>query len=104
MRPQPPVAPPAVMSGVVMVSTKAGADPYDAIQGASQGVIQGVAEAHGDLMAAAAGAIESAVKMAGRSGISEKQAAAEVTEGVLQAAEAIGDEAVAQVMEALVKE
>jgi hypothetical protein len=91
----------AVVTGVVEASTRAGADPEDAILGASQGIIQGTAESHGDLAAAAVGAIETAKEIAGQAGVSEEVAAAEAAEGALQAAEAIGSEAVARVKEAI---
>jgi len=94
----------AVVNSVVETTIRAGADPYDAMMGTSQGIIQGTAEAQGDLTAAATGTIESAAKIASRSGMSEERAVAEATEGVLQAAEAIGDEAVTRVMEALVQQ
>jgi len=85
----------------VQVSTRAGADPHDAILGASQGIIQGTAEAHGDLAAATAKTIETAKEIAGQAGVSQELAAAEAAEGALQAAEAIGAEAVAIVKEAI---
>ena len=91
----------AVVTGVVQVSTRAGADPHDAILGASQGIIQGTAEAHGDLAAATARTIETAKEIAGQAGVSQELAAAEAAEGALQAAEAIGAEAVAIVKEAI---
>jgi MFS family permease len=91
----------AVVTGVVEASTRAGADPHDAILGASQGIIQGTAEAHGDLAAAAAKTIETAKEIAGQAGVSVESAAAEAAEGVLKAAESIGSEAVAIIKEAI---
>ncbi|MDD4986211.1 MAG: hypothetical protein PHQ43_10580, partial [Dehalococcoidales bacterium] len=91
----------AVVTGVVEASTRAGADPRDAILGASQGVIQGTVETHGDLLAAAAKTIETAKELAIQSGVPEKLAATEAVEGALQAAESIGSEAVARVKEAI---
>jgi len=91
----------AVVTGVVEASTRAGADPHDAILGASQGIIQGTAEAHGDLATAAAKTIETAKEIAGQAGVSEESAAAEAAEGVLKAAESIGAEAAAVIKEAI---
>jgi MFS family permease len=91
----------AVVTGVVEASTRAGANPSDAILGASQGVIQGTAEAHGDLLVAAARTIETAKELAIESGVSEELAAARAAEGALQAAEAIGSEEAATVKEAI---
>jgi hypothetical protein len=91
----------AVVTGVVEASTRAGADPQDAIVGASQGIIQGTAEAHGDLAAAAAKTIETAKELALQSGMSQELAAAKAAEGALQAAKAIDAEAVARVKDAI---
>ncbi len=91
----------AVVTGVVTASTRAGAEPYDAILGASQGIIQGTAETHGDLAAATARTIETARELAAQSGMPEELAVAEAVEGTLQAAEAISSEAVAKVKEAI---
>ena len=91
----------AVVTGVVEASTRAGANLQDAIVGASRGIIQGTAEAHGDLAVAAAKAIETAKELALQSGMSQELAAAKAAEGALQAAEAIGAEAVARVKKAI---
>ena len=91
----------AVVTGVVQASTRAGADLHDAILGASQGVIQGTAETHGDMVAAAAKTIETAKELAMQSGVPEELAATEAAEGALQAAKAIGSEVFARVKEAI---
>jgi hypothetical protein len=91
----------AVVTGVVQASIRAGAEPHDAILGASQGIIQGTAETHGDLTAAAARTIETARDLAAQSGMPEELAVAEAVEGTLQAAKASGSEAVAKVKEAI---
>ncbi|MBN1862184.1 MAG: MFS transporter [Dehalococcoidales bacterium] len=91
----------AVIAGVVKASTQAGADPLDAILGASQGVIQGTAEAHGDLATVTARTIETAKGLAVEAGVSETLIAVEAAQNALETAEAIGSEAVAQVTEGI---
>jgi hypothetical protein len=91
----------AVIAGVVKASTQAGADPLDAILGASQGVIQGTAEAHGDLSTVTARTIETAKGLAVEAGVSETLIAVETAHNALETAEAIGSEAVAQVTEGI---
>jgi hypothetical protein len=73
----------AVVTGVVEVSTRAGADLHDAILGASQGIIQGIAEANGDLAAATTKTLETAKEVAVQTGVPEELAAAEAAEGAL---------------------
>ena len=69
--------------------------------GASHGIIQGAAETGTDLGAAALQTIEAAKKVAAQTGRSEETVVAKAAEGVLWAAEAIGPEAVAEVVESL---
>lgn len=93
-----------LFAGIVKASVEAGVDAQDAILGASQGIINGAAEIKADLGVATLQAIEVAKEMAAQAGLSEELAIAIVAEGVLQAAQAIGPEAVAQVAESLPEE
>jgi len=90
-----------VTSSVVKVSSRAGVNPLDAILGASQGIIQGAAETGIDLGEATLQTILVAREVAAQIGLSEGVAVAKAAEGALQAAEAIGPEAVAEVAESL---
>jgi len=90
-----------VISSVVKVSSRAGVNPLDAILGASQGIIQGAAETGIDLGEATLQTILVAREVAAQIGLSEDVAVAKAAEGALQAAEAIGPEAVAEVAESL---
>ena len=83
------------------VSSRAGVNPLDAILGASQGIIQGAAETGIDLGKATLQTILVAREVAVQIGLSEDVAVAKAAEGALQAAEAIGPEAVAEVAESL---
>ena len=94
----------SVITGVVRASKKAGVNPQDGIFGASQGIIQGAAETGTDLGDATLQTIEAAKEIAAQTGLSEESAVAKAAEGALQAAEAIGPEAVAQVAESLPEE
>ena len=93
-----------IITGVVKVSSQAGVNPLNGILGASQGVIQGAAETGTDLGDATLQTIEAAKEIAAQTGLSEESAVAKAAEGALQAAEAIGPEAVAQVAESLPEE
>jgi hypothetical protein len=91
----------SVTTGVVEASSRAGISPMNGILGASQGIIQGAAETGIDLGEATLQAIEAAKGMAAYIGLSEEDAVDKAAEGALQAAEAIGPEAVAEVVESL---
>ncbi|MFC1934650.1 hypothetical protein ACFLXX_05860, partial [Chloroflexota bacterium] len=91
----------SIMQSVVKASGPAGVDPGDAIFGASQGVIQGAAETGTDLGAATLHTIEATKEVAAHTDLSEETAMAKAVEGALLAAEAIGPEAVAEVVESL---
>jgi len=93
-----------IIMGVVKVSSRAGVNPLNGILGASQGIIQGAAETGTDLGDATLQTIEAAKEIAAQTGLSEESAVARVAEGALQAAEAIGPEAVAEVAESLPEE
>lgn len=94
----------AVVIGVVEASSKAGVNLLNGISGASQGIIQGAAETKADLGVAALQIIEAAKEIAAQAGLAEEAAVAKAVEGALQAAEAIGPEAVAEVAESLPEE
>ncbi len=93
-----------VMTGIVKVSSQAGVNPLNGILGASQGIIQGAAETGADLGDATLQIIEAVKEIAAQTGLSEESAVAKAAEGALQAAEAIGPEAVAEVVESLPEE
>ncbi len=90
-----------VTSGVVEASSHAGADPLESLLGASQGVIQGAAETGADLSEATRRTLEAAREIALRTGIPEEEAVIQAAGGVLHAAEQIGPEAAAEVVEEL---
>jgi MFS family permease len=93
-----------VTAGVVKVASQAGVDPLNGISGASQGIIQGAAETGADLGVAAVQVVEAAKAIAAETGLAEEVAVAKAAEGALEAAEAIGPEAVAEVVESLPEE
>ncbi|HEY77849.1 MAG TPA: MFS transporter [Dehalococcoidia bacterium] len=94
----------SVVISVVEAVQKTGVPPADAILGTSQGVVQGAMETNINLSTAARHVIAAARQMAAKSGLPEEMAVARATEGMLQAAEAIGPEAVAEVAEYLFEE
>ncbi len=91
----------AIVTSVIKVVTSAGADPEDAILGASQGIIEGASETRSDLSTAARKTIEAATKVSKQVHLSKKSVITKVVEGTLQAAETISPEAVAQVKKSL---
>jgi len=90
-----------IATGVVKASSHAGVSPLDGIEGSSQGIVQGAIETGTDLTAATIHTIEAAREVAKLSGISEESAVVKATVGALEAAEAVGPEAVDKVKEAL---
>jgi len=78
--------------------------PRDALRGAGYGVVQGAGETGADLGKAAIGAVEAGKEVAEQAGLSEKEAAAYVARGALDAAAAIGDEAMTIVKASLPKD
>ena len=90
-----------IAKGVLKASSQAGVSPLDAIQGSSQGIIQGAIETGTDLTAATIYTIEAVKEVAKLSGFSEEAAVVKATVGALEAAEAATPEAVAKVKEAL---
>jgi MFS family permease len=91
----------AVTMGVVEASSKAGVNNLDGISGTSQGIIQGAAETGTDLGETTLQVIKTAKEIAAQTGLSEESAVAKAVEGVLQAAEAIGPKAAAEVAESV---
>jgi MFS family permease len=87
--------------GVTRALQQSGVDSKDALCGAGYGVVQGAEEVHADLGETALQAVEAAKELAAETGLSEEAAVAEITQGVLEAAQALGVEAVAQVKESL---
>ncbi len=76
-------------------------DSKDALRGASYGVVQGAGEIQADLGEAAVQAIEAAEEAALQAGLSQEVAVSEAAHGALEAAEALGPEAEAQVRASL---
>jgi len=75
--------------------------PQDALRGAGYGVVQGAGETGADLGKAAISAVEAGKEVAEQAGLSEKEAAAYVAQGALDAAAAMGGEAMTQVKASL---
>ena len=75
--------------------------PQDALRGAGYGVVQGTGETGADLGKAAISAVEAGKEVAEQAGLSEKEAAAYVAQGALDAAAAMGGEAMTQVKASL---
>lgn len=83
--------------GISSTFARRGITPADALRGAGYGVIQGAGETGADLGKAAISAVEAGKELAEQAGLSEKEAAAYVARGALDAAAALGDEAMTQV-------
>jgi MFS family permease len=90
-----------VASGIVEASRNAGIQPINGIKGVSQGVIQGAAETGIDLSEATQKILQAARKIAGEMGISPEEAVIQAARGILTAAEEIGPEAAAEVVDEL---
>jgi hypothetical protein len=80
------------------------ADTLDALRGAGYGVVQGANEMQEDPGEAAVKAVEAAAEVARLEGLPEEVAKAETAQGAMQAAEALGPAAVAQVAASLSEE
>lgn len=90
-----------VAKSVIEASSRAGVDPLNGIQGASQGIVQGAVETGIDLTKVTIRTIKAAREVARQSGLSEESAVVKATVGALEAAKAVGPEAVDKVREAL---
>ena len=93
-----------VTSGVVEASSQAGVDPLNSIRGVSQGIIQGAVETGLDLSEAVEQTLEAARRIAAETKIPSEEALIQAVEGVLLAAEEIGPEATAEVVEGMSEE
>jgi len=87
--------------GIASTFGRARMNPRDILRSAGYGIVQGAGETGADLAKAAVQAVETAREVAEQARLSEKEAAAYVVQGALEAAAAIGTEAVAQVMASL---
>jgi MFS family permease len=75
--------------------------PRQALRGAGYGVVQGAGEMGADLGKAAVSAVEAGKEVAEQAGLGEKEAAAYVAQGALDAAAAMGGEALTAVKASL---
>jgi len=91
----------SVATSVVKASSKAGVNPLDGIQGATQGIIRGAIETGADVTAATRQAIQAAKEVARQTGISEDSAIAKATVGAVEVAQAAGPQVVESVKKAL---
>jgi MFS family permease len=87
--------------GIARTLGRARIAPQDALRGAGYGVVQGAGETGADLGKAAAKAVEATEEIAQQVGLSKEEAAAYVARGALDAAAAMGAEAIAQVKASL---
>ncbi len=87
----------SAMLGIARTFGRAGSDARDALRGAGYGIVQGANETGIDYAEAAAKGVAAARKVAERAGLSEEQAAVYVAQGALDAAAAMGAEALANV-------
>ena len=91
----------SVATSVVKASSKAGVNPLDGIQGATQGIIRGAIETGADVTAATRQAIQAAKEVARQTGISEDSAIAKATVGAVEVAQVAGPQVVESVKKAL---
>jgi len=91
----------SVVLATVRTFGQARTAPRDALRGAGYGIVQGAGETGADYARAAVKAVETARKVAEQAGLSEKEAAVSVAQGALDAAEAMGADALAQVSASL---
>jgi len=93
-----------VTSGVIEASSQAGVNPLNSIRGVSQGIIQGAVETGLDLNEAVEQTLEAAHKIAMEKGIPSDEALIQAVEGILLAAEEIGPEVAAEVVDGMSEE
>jgi MFS family permease len=93
-----------VVEGVITASSEAGMDSRDSLMGASQGVVQGAVETGADVTKAVKTILKTVKKASEEIGLSEEEAASVVGEGVILAAEPLGSEVVAEVVDAVPEE
>ncbi len=87
--------------GVVQAMRSSNVDTLDALRGASYGAMRGAYEVKADLGTAASNAVEAAKEVASKTGVSEEAAVAQAIEGAMDAANALGSQAVEQVKASL---
>jgi MFS family permease len=92
------------MIGVMGASEHTQSDPEENLKAGGQGVRQGAVETGGDLGEVASRAIEAARDVARQIGLPEDLAATRAAQGILDAAEAAGPDAVARVKASLPKD
>ena len=83
--------------GIMRAMGQTELDPEDNLRGAGHGVVEGAVETGADLSEAVRHVIEAAREVAQDLGLPEDVAAAQAVQGILEAAEAAGPEALAQV-------
>ncbi|MFC1900717.1 MFS transporter [Chloroflexota bacterium] len=93
-----------VMEGVIAASDDAGIRAEDIIMGANQGIVQGAIETGTDVTEVVKHAMKAVRKTSREMGMSEDEALSMAAEGALQAAESLGSEVVAEVVEAIPEE
>jgi hypothetical protein len=93
-----------VIGGVITASGQAGIEAHDTLIGATQGIVQGAVETGVDVSDAVKAALKTVRKSSSEIGISEDEAMSLATEGALLAAEPLGSEVVAEVVDAVPEE
>lgn len=83
--------------GIMRAMEQSESTPEDNLRGAGHGIVEGAVETGADLSEAVCHAIEAAREVAHDLGLPEDEAAAQAIQGILEAAEAAGPEALAQV-------
>jgi len=90
-----------IVRGVITASSQSGIKSQDIILGASQGIIQGASEAGADITEATEQVLKAIRKHSIEIRIPEDEAVSLAVEGILQTAEALGPEVVAQAVAAI---
>lgn len=93
-----------VMLGVITASSQSGIKPQDIILGASQGIIQGAVETGIDVTSAVKYTLKAVRESAAKIQMPEGEAVSIATRGAMLAAEALGPEVAAEVVEAMPEE
>ena len=93
-----------VVEGVITASSEAGMDSRDSLLGATQGVVQGAVETGIDVTEAVKITLKTVKKASGGMGVPENEALSIAAEGVILAAEPLGSEVVAEVVDAVPEE
>jgi len=93
-----------VVGGVITASSEAGMDSRDSLLGVSQGVVRGAVETGVDVTEAVKVTLKTIRKASEGIGVPEDEALSIATEGVILAAEPLGSEVVAEVVDAVPEE